>query len=60
MKLKMNIYFRIFMIILLLVAFYFMHINNTNKWLVDLGYLIFSVALITPTYIFWKQKQKGN
>jgi uncharacterized membrane protein YkvI len=60
MKLKMNIYLRIFLITLLIVDIYLILLDDKNKWLIAIRNLIVPIIMIITSYVFWKQKQKEN
>ncbi len=55
----MNIYIRIFFIILILAAFYLTNFNDNNKWFKVTGYFLLSISIIIPYYLFKKQKDNS-
>jgi hypothetical protein len=60
MKLKLNIFYRILFIFLIVVAYYLITFCNTNKLFVSAGYLIMTTVTIIPTYLFWKQQKSDR
>ena len=59
MKLKLNIYWRIFGIISLIFSTYCIYFSD-YKYLKIIGMIILIINLIIPTYLFEKQKRENQ
>ena len=60
MKLKLNIYYRIILIISLLFSFYCFLFNDDNKILKIIGYLIVTINCIIMAFLLQKQKRENQ
>ncbi len=47
----MDIYLSIFLITLLIVDVYLIMLDNKNKWLIGIRYLILPIIMIIPSYL---------
>ena len=60
MKLKLNIYYRIILIISLLFSLYSFLFNDDNKNFKIIGYIIVTINLIIMAFLIQKQKRENQ
>ncbi len=60
MKLKLNIYYRIILIISLLFSLYSFLFNDDNKIFKIIGYIIVTINLIIMAFLIQKQKRENQ